>query len=103
MTVTLPIESEDYDRVIRQLDGLAIGSAKWRDCGFVTVMDGPDVLNRLEDSEINIEELDYLAKRLDSFTASELATYSALALKHDLTDMTDLSAFALPMGTLSTV
>ena len=90
MTVTLPIESEDYDRVIRQLDGLAIGSAKWRDCGFVTVMDGPDVLNRLEDSEINIEELDYLAKRLDSFTASELATYSALALKHDLTDMTDL-------------
>ncbi len=90
VTVTLPIESEDYDRVIRQLDGLAIGSAKWRDCGFVTVMDGPDVLNRLEDSEINIEELDYLAKRLDSFTASELATYSALALKHDLTNMTDL-------------
>lgn len=38
MTVTLPIESEDYDRVIRQLDGLAIGSAKWRDCGFVTVI-----------------------------------------------------------------
>ena len=90
VTVTLPIDCEDYDRVIRQLDGLAIGSAKWRDCGFVTVMDGPDVLNRLEDSEINIEELDYLAKRLDSFTASELATYSALALKHDLTDMTDL-------------
>ena len=90
VTVTLPIESKDYDRVIRQLDGLAIGSAKWRDCGLVTVMDGPDVLNRLEDSEINIEELDYLAKRLDSFTESELATYSALALKHDLTDMTDL-------------
>ena len=90
VTVTLPIESKDYDHVIRQLDGLAIGSAKWRDCGLVTVMDGPDVLNRLEDSEINIEELDYLAKRLDSFTESELATYSALALKHDLTDMTDL-------------
>ena len=63
MTVTLPIESEDYDRVIRQLDGLAIGSAKWRDCGLVTVMDGPDVLNRLEDSEINMDDMDRIGFR----------------------------------------
>ena len=90
VVVTLPIEIEEYDQVIRQLDRLGVGSACLRDCGFEALLEGPDVLNRLEDSEINIEELDYLAKRLDSFTASELATYSALALKHDLTDMTDL-------------
>ena len=76
--------------MIRQLEGLAIGSAQWRDCGLVDVLNGPDVLNRLVDSNVNIEELDYLAKRLDSFSASELSTYSALALKHDLTDMSDL-------------
>ena len=90
VVVSLPIETEEYDQVIRQLDRLGVGSACLRDCGFEALLEGPDVLNRLEDSEINIEELDYLAKRLDSFTASELATYSALALKHDLTDMTDL-------------
>ena len=90
VTVTLPIENGDYDRVIRQLDGLAIGSAQWRDCGFVSLQDGPDVLNRLEDSDVNIEELDYLAKRLDSLTTSELATYSALAMKYELFDMSDL-------------
>ena len=90
VVVALPIETEDYDQVIRQLDRLAIGSAQWRDCGLVAVLDGPDVLNRFVDSDVNIEELDYLAKRLDSFTESELATYSALALKHNLTDMTDL-------------
>ena len=73
VVVTLPIEAEDYDRVIRQLDGLAIGSAQWRDCGLIAVLDGPDVLDRLEDSDVNIEELDYLAKRLDSFSASELS------------------------------
>ena len=90
VVVSLPIETEEYDQVIRQLDRLGVGSACLRDCGFAALLEGPDVLNRLEDSEINIEELDYLAKRLDSFTESELATYSALALKHDLTDMTDL-------------
>ena len=88
--VTLPIEPEQYDWVIRQLDRLGVGSACQRDCGFEALLEGPDVLNRLVDSRVNIEELDYLAKRLDSFTASELSTYSALALKHDLTDMTDL-------------
>lgn len=88
--VTLPIEPDQYDQVIRQLDRLGVGSACWRDCGFEALLEGPDVLNRLVDSRVNIEELDYLTKRLDSFTASELSTYSALALKHDLTDMTDL-------------
>ena len=90
VVVTLPIEADDYDRAIRQLDGLAIGSAQWRDCCLVAVLDGPDVLSRREDSNVNIEELDYLAKRLDSFSASELSTYSALASKYDLTDMSDL-------------
>ena len=103
VVVTLPIEIEEYDQVIRQLDRLGVGSACLRDCGFEALLEGPDVMNRLAGGKVNIEELDYLAKMLDSFTESELATYSALALKHDLTDMTDLSAFALPMGTLSTV
>lgn len=90
VVVTLPIEIEEYDQVIRQLDRLGVGSACLRDCGFEALLEGPDVMNRLAGGKVNIEELDYLAKRLGSFTASELATYSALALKHDLTDMTDL-------------
>ena len=90
VVVTLPIEIEEYDQVIRQLDRLGVGSACLRDCGFEALLEGPDVMNRLAGGKVNIEELDYLAKRLDSFMESELATYSALALKHDLTDMTDL-------------
>lgn len=90
VVVSLPIETEEYDQVIRQLDRLAVGSACLRDCGFEALLEGPDVMNRLAGGKVNIEELDYLAKRLDSFTESELATYSALVLKYDLTDMTDL-------------
>lgn len=40
--VTLPVETEEYDQVIRQLDRLGVGSACLRDCGFEALLEGPD-------------------------------------------------------------
>ena len=47
-------------------------------------------LKRLEEQLVNLDELDYLAKRLDSFSSGELAQFQALAEKWELRDMTDL-------------
>lgn len=47
-------------------------------------------LRCLEGSKVNIDELDYLAKRLDGFDAVEVSQFQAMADKLKLTDMKDL-------------
>ena len=49
------------------------------------------ILKRLEGKPVNIDELDYLAKRLDSFCyAQEGAQFQGAAVSYDYSDMTDL-------------
>ena len=48
------------------------------------------VLKRLEGSRVNLDELDYLAKRLDSFTDQELAQFQSAAVSYDYSDIVDL-------------
>ena len=56
----------------------------------VLEVSGPwPALKRLENSKVNLDELDYLAKRLDSFCAGEDAQLQAMAEKLDMTDIRD--------------
>ncbi len=48
------------------------------------------VLNRLVSAKVNLDELDYLAKRLDSFTVGEFSQFQAMAEKLNLASMKDL-------------
>ena len=48
------------------------------------------VLNRLVSTKVNLDELDYLAKRLDSFTVGEFSQFQAMVEKLHLTSMKDL-------------
>ena len=48
------------------------------------------VLKRTEKLTVNVEELNYLAKRLDSFDAGEAAQFQAMAHKLELSELKDL-------------
>ncbi len=88
-TIPFPIPKEDYDYNLSFLKTLGVGDARERDCKLVEIEGWPTVLKRMERQCINVEELDYLAKRLDSFDDYEATQFQAMAAKLKLTDMTD--------------
>ena len=90
VTIPFPIPKKEYDSTIRMLEALDIGDAVRRDCTVEEVQSGCSILQRLEGKQVNVDELDYLAKRLDSFVDSELAQFQGMACKLNLTDIKDL-------------
>ena len=89
-TIPFPIPQAEYANCVALLEALEIGDASDRDCQVLEVRGPWPVLKRLEGKPVNLDELDYLAKRLDSFSSGELAQFQALAEKWELRDMTDL-------------
>lgn len=89
-TIPFPIPRAEYANCVALLEALEIGDARDRDCQVQEVCGLWPALKRLEGKLVNLDELDYLAKRLDSFSSGELAQFQALAEKWDLRDMTDL-------------
>lgn len=91
VTIPFPIERDEYDHCIGLVEALGIGNASKQDCQVNEIIFGAwPALKRLEDTQVNLDELDYLAKRLDSFVASEAAQFQAMAEKQDLHSMKDL-------------
>ena len=90
VAIPLPIPPEQYDSTIGMLESLDIGDPLSRD-STVEELQGPcPILKRLEGCGINVDELDYLVKRLDSFADNELAQFQGMAYKLGTSDMTDL-------------
>lgn len=86
-TVPFPIPSEDYDRTMELLEGLGIGDPLRQDCQVDELDSNYSVLKRLEGRPVNVDELDYLAKRLDSFCTGEDAQFQAMAHRLDISDI----------------
>ena len=80
--VTLPIREDRYTGVIRRLEEFGIGSAEAQDCLISSISDEYPVLRQLEDTAVNIDELDYLAHWLSTSSASRTAAFQALASKY---------------------
>lgn len=89
-TIPFPIPREQFDHCIELMEALEIGNASARDCHVDEIRSAWPVLTRLEGRTVNLDELDYLAKRLDSFDVGEAAQFQTMAEKLDLTDMKDL-------------
>ncbi|MBD5099625.1 MAG: hypothetical protein HDT35_08845 [Clostridiales bacterium] len=89
-TIPFPIPNSDYDNTIELLEGVAIGSPTDQDCRVDELNSGYPILNRLVIQSVNVDELDYLAKRLESFCASESSQFQAMACKLGLADIKDL-------------
>ena len=69
-TIPLPIPDNQYDSIIDLLEAMNIGSPTAPDC--------------------RVDGLDYLAKRLDSFSKGENEKFEAMASKLSLSDIKDL-------------
>jgi hypothetical protein len=79
VTVDFPIPPENYGRVIGELEALGIGDIKKQDCRIESLSRGYDSLSALVGKSANVDELDYLAKRLDSFWEPEANQFEGAA------------------------
>ena len=89
-TIPFPIPRDQYTYCMELLAALEIGDALKADCKVVAVESFFSVLKRTEMLTVNVEELNYLAKRLDSFDTGEAAQFQAMAHKLELFELKDL-------------
>lgn len=83
-TVPLPIPHNQYDGIMEALNAMDMGDPLARDCQMDEILGEYPILKRLEGKPVNIDELDYLAKRLDSFCcALEDAQFQGAAVSYD--------------------
>ena len=83
-TIPLPIPDSQYDSVIDLLEAMDIGSPTSQDCRVDRLDSKYPILNRLATQSVNVDELDYLAKRLDSFSKGEDEKFQAMASRLNL-------------------
>ena len=89
VTIAFPIPQGQYESVLGLLDTLKIGDVLEQDCQIDEISSYYPILKRMEGSSVNIDELDYLAKRLDSFCEGEDAQFQGMAAKLGLADIRD--------------
>ena len=80
--VPLPISEDSYETIIRDLSDLGMGSATVQDCLVAVVNGNYPILKRMEDTLVNIDELDYLANWLETAPAAHVTAFQGLAAKH---------------------
>ena len=89
-TIPFLIPHDQYAHCIELLEALEIGDALKTDCKVEKIDSFYDVLKRTEMLTVNVEELNYLAKRLESFDSGEAAQFLAMAHKLELFELKDL-------------
>ena len=89
-TIPLPIPHDQYAHCMELLEALEIGDAVKADCQVQEINSFYSVLKRTEMLTVNVEELNYLTKRLDSFDTGEAAQFQAMAHKLELFGLKDL-------------
>ena len=89
-TIPFPIPRDQHAHCMELLEALEIGDAVKADCKVEKIDSFYTVLKRVEMLTVNVEELNYLAKRLDSFDTGEAAQFQAVAHKLELFELKDL-------------
>ena len=89
-TIPFPIPRDQYAHCMELLEALEIGDAVKADCKVTKIDSFYTVLKRTEMLTVNVEELNYLAKRLESFDTGEAAQFQAMAHKLELFELKDL-------------
>ena len=89
-TIPFPIPKEQYEQCIEMVEALEIGDPFEKDCKVLGLDSFFSVLKIIENLRVNLLELDYLAKRLESFDVGEAAQFQAMAAKLELFELKDL-------------
>lgn len=90
VTIPLPIPDSEYGYTIELLEGLDIGSPTDQDCQVDELICKCPILDQLVTQSVNVDELDYLAKRLYGFDKGEWLQFQAMASALSLSDVKDL-------------
>ena len=89
VTISFPIPDEQYDQTIEMLQAMDLGFSRNRDCMVDDLDSSYSVLKALTDTMVNVDQMNYLAKRLESFCESEKAQFQAMAHKLNLAHIKD--------------
>ena len=89
-SIPFPIPKNQYENCMEMLNLLEIGNPRQKDCKVIAIEGAFPVLKRTESLRVNLDELNYLAKRLDSFDVGEAAQFQAAAHKLELFELKDL-------------
>ena len=93
-TIPFPIGENEYDRRLELLGKMEIGGPIKRDCFIREIQHDPSILQQLVGCNVTVDELDYLAKRLDSFDDRETAKFQGAAVScgcHGIVDLINLT------------
>lgn len=90
VSVPLPIPDEEYAHCIELLAEIGLGGVRASDCYIDQLNGAPPVLNVLKGREVNIDELDFLARSIDRYDARELAQFQCVVSAREYRDMMTL-------------
>ena len=91
LTVTFPIPEERYENVIFALKNLQIGDERKQDCCIDSIhATNCPALCRMSGTLANVDELDWLGKKLESFDGYELLQFSAATERFGLCSADEL-------------
>ena len=78
VTITFPIPEDQYEQAILALEKSQIGDARVQDC-LIDNVHAPNcpALVRMTGTMVNVDELDWLGKQLESFDRYELLQFNA--------------------------
>lgn len=103
-TIPFPVKTEDYDEMMSMMEQLEIGNAVASDCYIESIDSWYTSLKCLEGKTVNFDELDYLAKRLEShdeYEAAQFQSVVALRKAENLPELINLT-FSSPQATVVT-
>ena len=90
ITIPFPIPRDQYTYCMDLLEALEVGDTVKADCKVVEFDSVYTVLKRMKALTVNVEELNYLVKRLESFDTGEAAQFQAMAHKLELFELKNL-------------
>jgi hypothetical protein len=101
--VRMEFPIKDYGKAYDALRHIGIGSATAQDCRIKSIEGDYPALEVLAGANANVDELDYLAKRLDNFWGSEGAQFEAAAAVKQITKMEDFINLTFCCQTITVV
>jgi Antirestriction protein (ArdA). len=81
VSVPFPIPNNQYDEITEMLCQLEIGDPIMQDCKLEEISGETSVLKHMEKTRVNVDELDYLSKRLDGFDQYEKTQFEGIAYR----------------------
>ena len=89
VTLPFPIPEKEYAHCLELLAPMELDDPVERQCNVVEIQSGYRTLSQMEGTLVNLDELDYLAKRLESFCDGEDEQFEGMAHVLNLHDIKD--------------